>query len=403
MGLEDKDAAIMGFCLGSAALVFIVCVAKSMKKDPEGHEQIPLTTTRAPDVFTAQVPQAPLEEVMVDESDDEEDDAVGAGAVLVDDGPEAQFGAFGIERAEKMDGKVVQGNRANDGLDRAEAYDKLVKFCFKVRFRKSVKLWKKQEEARRGRLAEGVTGSIKMGVDKKMAVTNLQPEGPAEAAGIKMGDILLVVQRLGRGGATFNHPLRDRQHFLGAIGPQAEVFNGTDIKILAATTDEQKKKWMNSASEADSKLDGWMSRVEAVKPTVYEVRLGEETENARKTRRKHMNTVAKQKNLPIDVDFVDSFLSDAGKCKDFVKSVFDKADEDGSGYLDINEIHGVFTELTRVTGLPEPDKKDSARMFSVMDESHDEKVTFDEFYPYFRTKMIMMITNEFVKSGQDEE
>ena len=42
-------------------------------------------------------------------------------------------------------------------------------------------------------------------------------------------------------------------------------------------------------------------------------------------------------------------------------------------------------------------------MFSVMDESHDQQVSFDEFYPYFRTKMILMITNEFVESGQDEE
>ena len=291
---------------GAAALVFLVCAAKCMRKDPEQHEQIPLTTTRAPDSFTA-VPAPPAQvAVAIDDiSEEEEDVAVGA---IIDDSNDDDYGAFGIERTEKMDGKIVEGGRGNQMLDRSEAYDKLVKFCFRVRFRRTVKLWKKQETARRSRLAEGVTGSIKLGVTGQMSVSLVAKDGPAEAAGVKLGDILLVVQRIGRGGATFNHPLRDRPHFLGSIGPQAEVFNGTTIKIIAATTDEQKKKWMSSASEKDTKLDGWMERVNACNPITYTVILGDETDSARASRRKHMTNIAKKKELKIDVEFVDSFL-----------------------------------------------------------------------------------------------
>eukprot|EP01060_Flectonema_neradi_P024068 TRINITY_DN325_c0_g1_i10.p1 TRINITY_DN325_c0_g1~~TRINITY_DN325_c0_g1_i10.p1 ORF type:complete len:426 (+),score=73.27 TRINITY_DN325_c0_g1_i10:2-1279(+) len=248
-------------------------------------------------------------------------------------------------------------------------------------YKKRLELWKQQEEARRMRISDGVAGSIRMAIDKEMKVHKLQADGPAEAAGIKVGDILLVVQRIGRGGASFNHPLRSMHDFGEAVGPQSEVFCGTAIKIYAATTDEQKKKWMNSASESDSTLKGWMARVEAVSPIVYEVTLGVENEDARMARMEKMATAAKGEGMNVDVGLLESFWSDPNKCKQFVMSAFNKTDASGTGSLDESEFRDLFTELTSATGLPNIPRIDVSKMFSVMKGTHDE-VTFDQIFPF---------------------
>ena len=97
------------------------------------------------------------------------------------------------------------------------------------------------------------------------------------------------------------------------------------------------------------------------------------------------------------------FRSDPVACREFTKTVFNKADADGSGKLEESEINGVFEVMAEHTGCPIPTQKEKKVLFYRMDEDGSGEIDFDEFYPHFRAHQIVAINEILFEADPEDE
>eukprot|EP01064_Diplonema_japonicum_P016574 TRINITY_DN2457_c0_g1_i1.p1 TRINITY_DN2457_c0_g1~~TRINITY_DN2457_c0_g1_i1.p1 ORF type:complete len:425 (+),score=83.17 TRINITY_DN2457_c0_g1_i1:54-1277(+) len=403
--MEDSDIAILSFTLAAFAFMLLMCLWKTRRRGEPQIDEVPLRIKIVTDETVQPAKKkepTPLETPLVAKEPDQPQAEVDYGEAQTAPHRDVKSAVPKI-----LEEKVEHTQTANI-MDRVVAKKKILwmvhRYQNKKAFRKSVAEWKKQESERRKMLKLGKMGSLRVKVGSNMEVVSAIQGGAAEAAGMKTDDLIVLINRTGRGGKVIPVPMPRLTSFLRAVGPQSEVFEGSEIEVVVIRDPSEIKSWAADSSETDSLRIGtpeyvaaWTARVNRRTTVPLKVTVGVDSDNAKKSRRKNMEQKKKDNNLTkLDIKLVEDFLYDPDACAVFVKTVFDKADNDGSGELDASEIYTVFTHMTEVTGVPPPTRKDAERLFSVMDESYDEKVSFEEFFPYFRTLMVKLIMDEIV-------
>eukprot|EP00755_Sulcionema_specki_P011172 Sspe_Gene.48405::Locus_25171_Transcript_1_1_Confidence_1.000_Length_1209::g.48405::m.48405 len=143
-------------------------------------------------------------------------------------------------------------------------------------------------------------------------------------------------------------------------------------------------------------LRNWMKLVKERRTLEIPVVVGPQSDKARKTRRHHLEERCAKMGLKMNIELVDEFMSDPQKCREYVQKVFDASDEDKSGFLELPEISKVFKNMAEMSGVPPPDQMTMNELFRLMDRNHSGEISFDEFYPYFRSKMVVLIMDNLV-------
>eukprot|EP01063_Lacrimia_lanifica_P023181 TRINITY_DN3066_c0_g1_i3.p1 TRINITY_DN3066_c0_g1~~TRINITY_DN3066_c0_g1_i3.p1 ORF type:complete len:677 (+),score=359.09 TRINITY_DN3066_c0_g1_i3:103-2133(+) len=270
-----------------------------------------------------------------------------------------------------------------------------------------VSRWQSLERERRHTLTMKPTGSLGIALNQDMTIKGIRPDSAADRAGFKVGDLIVGALIYGRGGAPTLYPIAKPGNMTSVIGPKFGVFEGTELEVRIIRDEDDKALFKARRSKLgdlgdeidDNEARAYFKCLEKddgsnIAPMVP-VTMGAETENTIRTKRKEMQKM-KDKGLSdgntqlekLDIDLLMDFNTSPEKAKVFSRQFFDAADADKSGQLSFEELKGVFSAINRDLAFDELNDEDAQRLFFLMDESNDEEVSFDEFFPYFRSDFL---------------
>lgn len=307
------------------------------------------------------------------------------------------------------------------------------------RFQRIQKMvWKKDKE-RQKKLAKKRVGSIHFGVHKQKTEENggvtigkftdakdLPAGVEATSSGrgkLKVGDVLVYLKyddkREGvEGEAREPEPLEDQGDLRFAVGPSKQVYEGTVLHFFYVRDDAQIKAWKETRNDPDVlktqealqegqapalaqalKVRTWKQRMKAMEKVgmpvkICNVTVGRDTNGAEFYRKKQWEKIKDCGVLNVQglaVDKIETYLSDPDLCRQACRVRFEEADKDGSKSLDKHEIYTVFMQLAKADGLPEPSKEETRQMYKRIDVDGDGSISFEEFFPFFRRRIVQII------------
>ncbi|KAJ9447594.1 hypothetical protein DIPPA_12872 [Diplonema papillatum] len=239
------------------------------------------------------------------------------------------------------------------------------------RFLKAIVSWKDGEAQRRNWLAKGKAGSLGCRIDARMRVTALAEGCPAEKAGVRVGDLIVVLQCSGRGGQNVRFPVPNRAAFLDAVGPQNEVFEGKSIQVGVVRGEREQRAWLARnltppPSRTAPEADAWLRAADEAEAAV-DVVVGPESEQAGCQRRKMFAEYKMKRRLrAMNLDLVMDMISDPDKARAFTFSVFASA-ADASGRARAHAVSSVLEQMTDCCGCDRASSFEAKRLFYAAD------------------------------------
>eukprot|EP01063_Lacrimia_lanifica_P023179 TRINITY_DN3066_c0_g1_i1.p1 TRINITY_DN3066_c0_g1~~TRINITY_DN3066_c0_g1_i1.p1 ORF type:complete len:678 (+),score=378.14 TRINITY_DN3066_c0_g1_i1:76-2109(+) len=282
------------------------------------------------------------------------------------------------------------------------------------------KSWLTAENARREQLMNAASGSLGMGVNENMTVKSVRKDSAAEKAGLKKGDLVIGTSIKGRGGVPYDYPIAKPSNVSSVIGPKFGVYEGTEIEIIYIRDEADKQEFLSKRE----KLGDLGDQISDKEATMFfhcserdgkqftrhlPLTMGPETAGTLKTRRKNMeankNDTAKDNPMiaGMDIDVLMTFMAEPKKAQEYARKFFDEADADKSGSLGLDELLVVFNNILKSLCLEPVDQDDAKRLFYLMDESNDDEVSFEEFFPYFRHDVVYRVLTAIIVDTDDDE
>ena len=240
---------------------------------------------------------------------------------------------------------------------------------------------------------DGRAGSLGIALEGDMQVSSA-----SKVPGLKGGDLIVLVKTTERDDSflendTEETPVRNRRDFMAACGPASDVFEGTIVPVTVIR-DEAAQKLFKSKCEKATSRKAWLAEVKKHETMTFDVKVKPETEGVRATRLKTITKIKTEKNLDkMDVKLVINFMTDPHAARAYASNVFNTADKDKSSMLSTDEIVNVFIEIADHIGCKMPSKSEIKKLTKLMDLNNSGHVSFNEFFPIFRWKMIQLISD----------
>eukprot|EP01060_Flectonema_neradi_P010733 TRINITY_DN1780_c1_g1_i1.p1 TRINITY_DN1780_c1_g1~~TRINITY_DN1780_c1_g1_i1.p1 ORF type:complete len:766 (+),score=136.53 TRINITY_DN1780_c1_g1_i1:189-2300(+) len=237
----------------------------------------------------------------------------------------------------------------------------------------------------------GQVGSLQMKVSKDLKITSVTPQGAAALGGLQKGDYITKIVTPKHG----SFKMSSRNDFNRAVGPRSEVFQGTQIEIHVVRHPQDIIKWKSQVLGKKSELKSHKPVRATIQRGVIScpVTIGQETEAAKSSRLKRLSRLVKI--FPtINAEVMDDFMSNPVACTRHIEAAFQSADLDGNGFLDEEEMYGVFTNLSALSGVEPPSKEAADEAFTEIDDDGNGVISFDEFFPYLRALFLDVIYGE---------
>ena len=76
---------------------------------------------------------------------------------------------------------------------------------------------------------------------------------------------------------------------------------------------------------------------------------------------------------------IDDILKDKAKLRAITEAAFKAVDTDNSGFLEINELETVMTNVANDIGVEKPTKAEVEEVLNELDTNKDGKLSIDEF------------------------
>ena len=236
----------------------------------------------------------------------------------------------------------------------------------------------------------GQVGSLQMKISKDLKITSVTPEGSAALGGLQKGDYITKIVTPKHG----SFKMQSRNDFNRAVGPRSEVFQGTIIEIHVVRHPQDILKWKTQVLGKPEPKNHIPVRSSLQRGVIScPVVVGPETEAAKVSRLKRLSRLVKI--FPtINAEVMDDFMSNPVACTRHIEAAFQAADLDGNGYLDEEEMYGVFTNLSQLSGVEPPSKESADEAFTEIDDDGNGVISFDEFFPYLRALFLDVIYGE---------
>eukprot|EP00825_Cyclidium_porcatum_P007961 TRINITY_DN1399_c0_g1_i3.p1 TRINITY_DN1399_c0_g1~~TRINITY_DN1399_c0_g1_i3.p1 ORF type:complete len:102 (+),score=35.93 TRINITY_DN1399_c0_g1_i3:235-540(+) len=91
---------------------------------------------------------------------------------------------------------------------------------------------------------------------------------------------------------------------------------------------------------------------------------------------------------------IKDILNDKEKLKQITKTAFDAVDNDGSGFLELNELENVMKTVAKDVGASEPTTEEVKEIMKELDTNGDQKISLEEFQVLIEQVLEMMVQTQ---------